>query len=75
MDAVVERALEALRALTEKGERKPTGEPAAPLTVVARESRLPGTCFHCGGTGRCYCIACDPPGDCRPCQVRNGWFQ
>ncbi len=53
-------------------------EPASkPAPSPAAE---PKVCFHCGGTGRCDCIACGEyrprmvwsAGECRPCKARKG---
>ena len=69
-DAIVERALEAIRALNrgEKEPRKPPeDQPAQPCPEPAR-----GVCFHCGGVGRCNCVACDPPGRSLACKE---WLQ
>jgi hypothetical protein len=64
-DAIVEQALEAIR-VRNRGEQKCEPATADPLEPAR------GVCFHCGGTGRCNCIACDPPEEYVPCK---GWLQ
>jgi hypothetical protein len=69
-DAIVERALEAIRALNRKqitGGPSQAAWPAEPAPEPAH-----GLCFHCGGTGRCNCVACDPPSESLQCR---GWLQ
>jgi hypothetical protein len=58
----------------ERGEWSNTAKPKK----VPVESELEPTCWHCGGSGRCGCIACGvmkpstawDAGPCVPCQNR-----
>lgn len=63
---VYEELIAALRQSSREQPAKEPFEPPAPAVEPAR-----GVCFHCGGTGRCNCIACQPPGDCLPCKVNR----
>lgn len=54
-DLIVDRALQEIRA------RNRSEHELKQLAAGQRIEPVRGVCFHCQGTGRCNCVACDPP--------------
>ena len=82
-EAIVQRALKALRALNRN---EPNGGPPPTVTHLAQTWKTPlgyevdkQTCIHCNGQGSCDCISCGEyrvqmvwsGGQCRVCKARS----
>lgn len=80
-NAVVERALEALRALNRREQKCVSSLavtiPAQALEPTGGSAQTETACFHCQGVGSCACISCGQyrawmvrmSGECQECKA------